>query len=97
MGWFVVKDEAFGEVCLVGVVLKDSKRYRLSGEELELVLMGLLVLVNDRDTDDGVCDAAIGLAERLSQSRPGRPGGCLNRDAVRLWGQAERRSDSKRW
>ncbi len=98
MGWFAWQDEAFGEVRVIGGgVLKESKRYRLSGEELELVLMGLLVLANDRDVDDGVCEAAVGLAERLSQSRVGRPGGYLNGDAVRLWGRAERRSDMKRW
>jgi hypothetical protein len=97
MGWFVVKDEAFGEVCLGGVVLKDSKRYRLSGEELELVVTGLLLLANDRNTGDRVCDVAVGLAERLCQCRAGRPGGFLNGDAVRLWRKAERRSDSKRW
>jgi len=74
-----------------------GKRYRLSDKELELVLMGLLVLVNEAKIDDALCGEAIGLAERLAQCRPGRPGGSLSGEAGRLWARAERRAEAKRW
>ena len=74
-----------------------GKRYRLTPKERELVLMGLLVLVNEAQIDDALCEEVIGLAERLAQCRPGRPGGSLSREASRLWGRAERRSEAKQW
>jgi len=74
-----------------------EKRYRLSDVELELVIMGLLVLVNDTQIDDELSSKVIGLAERLCQCRSGRPGGRLSLEASRLWGRAERRAGAKRW
>jgi len=74
-----------------------SKRYRLSQEELELVVTGLLVLVNEVSLGDGLCDEAVGLAERLCRRRPGRPGGSLSGEAARLWALARRRAEAKRW
>jgi len=74
-----------------------EKRYRLSDVELELVIMGLLVLVNDTQIDDELSSKVIELAERLCQSRRGRPGGRLSREAARLWDRAERRAEAKRW
>ena len=74
-----------------------ERRYRLTPKELELVLMGLLVLVNETQIDDKLCMEVLGLAERLAQCRPGRPGGSLSREASRLWGRAEKRSEAKQW
>ena len=74
-----------------------GKRYRLTPKELELVLMGLLVLVNEAQIGDALCEEVIGLAERLAQNRPGRPGGSLSGEAGRLWARAERRAEAKRW
>ena len=78
-----------------GVAMPD-KRYRLSLRELELVLAGLLILI-DKAEDPGFGDAAFALAKRLTQSRPGRPGGLFSGESSRLWRRAVRRSSTKRW
>ncbi|MFH2112433.1 MAG: hypothetical protein ABIJ47_14385 [Candidatus Bathyarchaeota archaeon] len=74
-----------------------EKRYRLTPRELELITAGLLVLVNEVDLGDAMCEEVIGLVERLCMCRSGRPGGSLSREASRLWGRAERRAETKRW
>ena len=74
-----------------------ERRIRLTPRELELITAGLLVLVNEVDLGDAVCEEAVRLAERLCQCRSGRPGGGLSREASRLWGRAERRAEAKRW
>jgi len=72
-----------------------SKRYRLSGEELELVLLGLIVVV-DEASDPGLSDSALELAGRLVQSRRGRPGGGWSDEAQGLWERASRRARALR-
>lgn len=72
-----------------------SKRHRLSPRELELVITGL-VFVIDGAKDPRLEEAALRLARRLSQCRPGRPGGGLSREANRLWLVAERRSETRK-
>jgi len=64
-----------------------GKRYRLSDEELELVLVGLIVVVDEAD-DAGFSDDALELAQRLVQSRRGRPGGSWSDEARELWRRA---------
>ena len=92
MGWFAWPYEAFGEVRVIGGgVLKESKRYRLSGEELELVLVGLLLLV-EQSVDCELSDDALGLAGRLVQGRRGRPGGGWSGVADGLWKRASMRA-----
>ena len=76
--------------------MMSEKRYRLSVEELELVITGL-VFVIDGSEDPRLSDAALKLARRLSQGRPGRPGGGWTREANRLWLVAERRSETRKW
>lgn len=74
-----------------------EKRIRLTPRELEFIAAGLLVLVNEVDLDDAMCEEVMKLAERLCQSRHGKPGGSPSREASRLWGRAERRAETKKW
>jgi len=74
-----------------------EKRIRLSPRELELITAGLLALINEVNLDDAMCEEIIRLSERLCQSRPGRPGGGLSREASRLWDRASRRVETKKW
>ena len=75
--------------------MMSEKRHRLSVEELELVITGL-VFIMDGSKDDRLTDAALRLARRLSQGRPGRPGR-MTGEANLLWLVAERRSETRRW
>ena len=72
-----------------------SKRYRLSEEELELVLAGLLIIVNGA-SDPDFSDDALLLAQRLAQRRPGRPGGQWSDDTHKLWDRASKRARAMR-
>jgi len=74
-----------------------EKRIRLTPRELELITAGLLALMNEVDLDDTMCEEVMRLGERLCQSRPGRPGGGLSREASRLWDKAARRAETKKW
>jgi len=71
-----------------------SKRHRLSPRELELVLAGLLILVNE--AEEALSDEAQRLAERLAQSRPGRAGREWSEATHRLWVRASRLAEAKR-
>ncbi|RLI03661.1 hypothetical protein DRO31_01195 [Candidatus Bathyarchaeota archaeon] len=75
---------------------KGDRRVRLSEREVELVLTGLLLVVETIDNDP-LSDEAIVLAERLCQNKPGRPGGRLDAKAVGLWRDAQRRAYEKKW
>ncbi|MFH2112432.1 MAG: hypothetical protein ABIJ47_14380 [Candidatus Bathyarchaeota archaeon] len=70
-----------------------GKRYRLSEKELDVVLVGLILLV-DQTEDFNLSDDSLELAKRLVQSRQGRPGGRWSDAADRLWERASRRAQA---
>ncbi|MFH2109957.1 MAG: hypothetical protein ABIJ47_01715 [Candidatus Bathyarchaeota archaeon] len=74
----------------------SDRRYRLNAEELELVITGLVFIIDGAE-DPRLSEAALALGRRLSQGRQGRPGGRWTREANRLWLLAERRSETRKW